>query len=179
MRDRDTKARKITYIALGISALIVGGIAIYQISALFPMPGFKYILMAPYLSMVIYIVVSKLKTKFGILKVGLVFGMVMATINIFMMVAIVATTFLTQISILPIPSERKGIMVGSVLFSAYTGSTALFISKYLIGGVFAAISNGWVLAVGALCLVFGLIGTWTAKRIIKQINGYHSREGAN
>jgi hypothetical protein len=160
--------REITYIALGVASLIAGGFAILQVSMVFPIPGVKYILMSPYLSMVIFILLTKAKGKYALLKFATTFGMIMMVMNIFMGLAIGITAVLSQFSIIRLKASGKA-FYGAIFFSAYTGVSALTISKYLVGGVFEEISWIWILLTGLICALFGFLGTILAKRITKHM----------
>jgi hypothetical protein len=170
-KKSDSGVKEITYIAVGVAAMIAGGVVIFQLSLVVPIPGVKYILMAPYLSMVIYILLSKVKTNYALIKIGCVFGLIMMIMNLYMGLTIIATALLSQLSISPIQHQSKA-FYGAVLFSAYAGICALVISKYLVGGIFKEISFLWLIATGLICAAFGIIGTILAKKIMKHLMKY-------
>lgn len=172
MNNSDKKSREIAFIAVGVATLIAGGGVIFIISSVFPLPGVKYILMSPYLSMVIYVIQSKIPVKFTLLKMGIVFALIMTVINLFMGITIIITTLLTQMSITFIKRFDKKTFWGSVLFSTYTGLCALTISKYIIGGIYREISSMWFLLIGLVCLVFGILGTLLAKKVLRYLRTY-------
>jgi energy-coupling factor transport system substrate-specific component len=169
LKKLNFKVGEMTYISIGIAAMISGGIIIFQISTVVPLPGLKYILMAPYLSMIIYILLSIIQTDFAILKIGCVFGLLMSFINLFMGVAIVITALLTQFSIMFLDNYKKKVFLGAILFSGYTGVCAVAISKYLVGEALRNISNWWLVLIGITCIGFGSLGTVIASKIVKQI----------
>lgn len=162
--------RELTYIALGVAAIIAGGFGILQVSMIFPFPGTKYILMAPYLAMMFMVIQLKLDSKFVLLKLGSVFGLIMLLINLYMGITILITSIAAQGTSLILPVKNKYFW-GSCLFSGYTGSFALLISKYFVGGAFMRISLLWILAVGLICLFFGLAGVVYANRIMSYLKG--------
>ena len=131
-----TKNSEITIIGLSIAIIIGGGMGIYMIAAVVPLPGIKYIFVAPFVSTIFYVVQHKLKGKYILPKIGTVFGLVMSVINMYMGLAILITTFLAYISSFYLKSESKRIFWSSAFFSGYTGLIAILVSKYLIGGVF-------------------------------------------
>ncbi len=176
MKKVDLSTRDITYMAIGIAAMIVGGFVIYQISMVLPIPGVKYILMSPYLSMVIFMILSKVRQNYAMLKFGCVFGFIMCIINVFMGASILLTAFLTQGSMLAVKGHDKQVLIGAILFSGYAGFSALAISKYLIGGVFREIPDIWLFNTGILCLGFGAIGTVFATKVMKHLNMYSYRQ---
>lgn len=169
--ERDPKVKEITYIAMGVAAMIVCGGVIYVLMSVFPIPGLKYVMMAPLLSVVMFILLDRIEGKQILLKVGVVFGLIMTMVNLYMGLAILVTAFLSEASLLLVGHSKKAV-AGAVLFSTYTGLSALTISKYMIGGVFAELPNGWILLAGILCLVTGTIGTIMAKHLSKYIKVY-------
>lgn len=167
----NSNIKEITYISIGVATLIAGGFTIFQLSLAFPIPGVKYILMSPYLSMVIYILLSKIKSKFALFKIGCTLGLIMMMINLYMGITIILTALLSQLSIF-YQDNRNRAFYGAVLFSTYAGLCALFVSKYIIGGVFKEMSNLWFVYTGLICLIFGILGTILAKKIIKHLIRY-------
>lgn len=171
-KNSEMKTRDLAYIGLGITALITGGIVIYQISSVIAIPGVKYILMAPYLSMIMYILMSKINVPHSILVIGSVFGLLMMAMNIFMTIAIISTSVLAELSVIMIHKAKTKAYIGSILFSGYTGVSALTISKYFIGGVFEEISINWIILTGFICVIFGYFGTKLGRKILKYVNLY-------
>jgi len=163
--------KEITYVSVGVAVMIAGGFVIYQLSFIFPIPGVKYILMSPYLSIVIYILLSLVQREFTLLKFGAVFGFIMMLINLYMGIAIITTAILSQLTIVAIDNRKKAFF-GAILFSTYTGISTLIISKHLIGGIFSEITYPWIIITGLLCSVFGIIGVTIAKRLLKYLNRY-------
>lgn len=163
--------KEITYISVGVAIMIAGGFAILHLSYIFPIPGVKYILMSPYLSFVIYLLLSKIKREFTLIKFGVVFGFIMVLINLYMGAAIIITALLSQISIIALNHPQKAFW-GAIFFSTYTGVSALIISKYFIGGILSEITFPWIVVTGVLCSIFGVIGVLLAKRIQKYFHIY-------
>ena len=166
------KTHETAMIAIGVATLIGGGLAIYIVSSAFPLPGIKYVIMAPFISTVLFVVQSKLKTPHVLLKFGLVFAMVMTLMNVFMGIAILATTLASHISVAWIAKLDRKHFWGSVLFSTYTGLFALWVSKIMIGGIFEVLTPLWIFTVGALSTLFGWAGTSLAKRIFHRLTDF-------
>lgn len=169
MSSQSQKTHETAMIAIGVAILIGGGLAIYIVSSALPLPGIKYVIMAPFISTVLFVVQSKLKTPHVLLKFGLVFAMIMTLMNLFMGIAILVTTTATTASVAWITNLGKKHFWGSVLFSTYTGLFALWVSKVMIGGIFENITPMWILTVGGLSTFFGWAGTSLAKRIFKRL----------
>ena len=170
-----SKASEVAQIATAVSAIIVGGYGILVLSSPFAIPGLKYIMMAPYLSLVMSILLNRIKASFVLLKANAVFAMIMSMMNLYMGLAIISSGLLT---------EGLGLILGKktpwsrrIVTSAYSGVvilTALPISKYLIGGAqFDRITTKWIIiaALLACCLGFvgSLVGEFISKRLTKII----------
>ncbi|MCT4631132.1 MAG: hypothetical protein N4A76_00175 [Firmicutes bacterium] len=162
--------KETTSIALGVSSIIAGGICIFLLSSLFPIPGSKYMLMAPYLSMVLYIMQSKIASKYTILKFGAVFSLIMSIVNFFMGMAILATTLLTELVIFFIKDNHKKALYGSIFFATFTGVCATLITKLFIDGLMDNMPYYWIIAIAIVCSIFGVAGTNLAKKILKNMN---------
>lgn len=173
MKDNKGKNHEIAMIAVSVAMLIGGGIAIYAVSAAFPVPGAKYIMMAPLLSTVIYVIQMKLAGEYTILKLGAVFALTMAIVNLFMSAAIIATTLLTHISIAWMKEVPRKAFWGSILFAGYTGLTALSVTKAFIGGLLDDVPYLVFVIIGMLCSVFGVLSSTIAKRIIRHLNDFN------
>lgn len=164
-----SKTREITLIAIGIAIIIGGGIGIYMTSGLVPIPGTKYAIMAPFLSIVLYVVLSQIKSVYTISKLGIVFGVIMTTITPLMGVAIFFTTIMTQLSILVFKTDESRAFYGSIFFSVYTGISGLFITGLRIWGHNIALLIAAILIIGLLCGALGTIGALTARKIIDRL----------
>lgn len=172
-QNNKMRTKDITYIALGIAALICGGIAIYQVSSFVAIPGVKYILLAPYLSMIMFVLISKIRVKHSVFVIGLPFGLIMLLMNFFMMLAIIMTSILTELSLLVVRKPNSRAFAGAVFFSGYTGASSLLISKFAIGGIFEQIPFNWIFFTTLMCLGFGIIGALLGQKILRYINRYH------
>ena len=164
------KTKDITYVAFGVAALIAGGFLVLTVSRIMPFPGVKFMLMAPFISMMMYILSVKIENRYAILYIGLVFAGIMTLFNIVMGISIVTTTVLTQLSILWIKKIKERATVGGCLYAMYTGLTALVFSKYLIGGVFEMVSYSWIIIVTLICLLFGSLGIIFGNKLLKHLN---------
>lgn len=167
LRDSNNKAKEVAIIAIGVAVIIGGGMGIFVISTVFPIPGVKYLLMSPYLSMAIHTILCKSKSKLTLLKLGTVFAMIMTTINLLMEIAIFLTTIFTHISVKPIKKFDQGVFWSSVLFSAYMPIFALAMARVAIGEIAYGISNWWLLLIGLFSAVFGVLGANFSKVIFK------------
>lgn len=172
-QNRSLRTKDMTYIGIGLAALIGGGIVIYQISSIFAVPGVKYMLMAPYLSIIMYVLMSKVEVRYPALVIGTTFGLIMMLMNVFMTVSIILTSILTEVSLMGMRPSLKKRFIGAAFFSGYSGLTALLISKYAIGGVFEYIPLKWIGAVALICTLLGMAGAQLGQRIMKYVSLYH------
>lgn len=165
--QKQNKTRELTYLGMSIASLIGGGLAIYLVASFLPIPGVKYIMLSPLLSLVIYIVLSHIKGKIIMLKFGFAFGAIMSMMNLYMGLAILTTTIMTQLSILFYRGYKYKAMLAGILFAFYTGVSSLLISKYMIGGIFSEIALLAIILVGLACSIFGFIGSFIGKRVYR------------
>ena len=166
---KTTNALAITRIALGVGALIVGGAVIYFLSRFVPFPGMKYVMMSPYLSVVMYVLMKKIPNHWTPLLVCLIFGGIMGFIHLFMGVAIFLTGLLTWATSLLGASQEWRSRIGSVAFSTYTLLTALGISKYILGGVFESVPFWWIVVASMLGSVCGAVGVFFGRTLFQYI----------
>ncbi len=161
MSKHDESTISLTRIALSVAALIAGGGCIFFFSRMVPVPGMKYLLMSPYLALVMAIVMKKIRTRFVIMKINAVFGLIMSMITIYMGLAIFLTGVLAQLVFFLIPEDFKyriQFVAGS--YSGFTVASALLVSKFFIGGpVFEAISPVWILSAAVLGFGMGILGS--------------------
>lgn len=169
MKGESMKTKDITHIAISVAVLISGGYAIFFISKLFPLPGVKYLMMAPFLSIVVYVMLMKVEARLTILMMGSVFGIIMGIMNIYMGIAILMTAVLSQVCLWPVKNQKFRAYLGGMLFPGFTGLTALWVSKYMIGGIFEDISLPWVIMTGITCTLIGAISSLMARRLMRYI----------
>ncbi|MBC7960561.1 MAG: hypothetical protein H7X94_11880 [Vallitaleaceae bacterium] len=170
MSKEQSKTLIITQLAMTVAALISGGYVIFLASGLFPLPGIKYILMSPYLSLIIAIVMINVKTRWVVLKINTVFAMIMAIINIYMGLAIFLTGACTQIVATLTGSSKFQVQITASFYSSFTVGIALLVSKLFIGGaVFEKISPIWIASAVLLAFVLGAIGSIFGTHIAHKI----------
>lgn len=158
--------RSIANIALGVAAMIAGGFAIFQLSAIFPSPLTKFIMMAPFMGLMFYIInwrINQVKTN---LMTGLVFTGIMTLMNIFMGMAILFNTLVTHVVIIIFGKNKKTRpFIASLVFSSMTGPTSVLVTKLFIGGAYDTISYWWVGIIWLVTIPLCILGILFAKRI--------------
>lgn len=164
-----TKTQIITRIAMTVAVLIAGGYAIFILSSLFPLPGVKYLLMTPYLSLIITVVLKTIHTRYVVLKINTVFALIMSIINIYMGLAILLTGICAQVVVMLLGSFKYGVQLSAASYSAFTVGSALLVSRFLIGGVFEHISVGWIATAAVLAFAMGLLGSILGNQIAYKV----------
>lgn len=161
----------LTHIALSVAALIAGGGCIFFFSRWIPFPGMKYLLMSPYLSLVMTIVMRRIPASNLLLKINTVFGLIMSLVTLYMGLAIFMTGLLSQLvyNLLPGHSVKK-IRFSAASYSAFTVLTALLISKFMIGGpIFEAIHPLWMLSATLIGFGLGILGTFPGMQVAARV----------
>lgn len=170
------KTKDITQIAMTVSAMLVGGFVIYLFSSRFPLPGFKYAAMSPYLSFVVAMILINFRLKGSVLMVNAVFAMVMSLVSIYMAIAILSTGVLTQLTQIMLPKEwRHKNLVVSAMYSVYTVGTALIVSKLFIAKeIFEIITWPYIFILMVLAFILGLLGAYAGALLGNRV--YKSRQ---
>lgn len=166
-----SNATEIAQIAIAVATIIVGGYGILILSSPFAIPGFKYIMMAPYLSMVLMILMNQVKSNYVILKSNAVFALIMMMVNLYMGLSIILAALLTQlVQKLLLKNTKWTKRIVASAYSSFVLLTALPISKYLIGGaVFENIANTWILISAVIAFIVGYIGALMGEFISRRM----------
>lgn len=169
----NSKTKNITEIGIALATLIVGGYAIFMVGGAIVLPGFKYLLMGPYLSLVMTIVIMRIKVKYLIFKFNLVFAGIMSMLNIFMGLSILLTGIATELTTSLVRGNLKlKSVVGGSFYSGYVTMSALIVSKMMIGGpIFEKITNTWILIAFLIACLLGFIGSRFGIFISDRIGG--------
>lgn len=160
--------RETIFISLLVSILLGGGYVLYIISTYFPLPGMKYVILAPYLSLIICALRVLIKHKWAVLRFNIVFAMIMSLISIYMSMAIIVTTILTEItSILfgKVSFDFKNI-VSSALYSFYSVLISLITVKYILFSASAVnISSTLILSLSLFGFILGIFGAKIGEQV--------------
>ncbi len=128
--------RQLTYDALTLTLLIVGGVVLYYLSKIIPIPGAKFLLMAPYLTIVLYYPVIRSPKPGTITVINLGFAALLSLVSLFMGIAIVLSGMLTDLTVIILfrrydtPWKRR---LGIAFYPAYAMLTSLFITDFITG----------------------------------------------
>lgn len=166
---RTHKTKDIAEIALLVSALLVGGFAIYFTLGQFPFPGVKYVMMAPYVSCFMAFIVAKEKNSQRYVMVNAVFALTMMGINLYMGFAILVVTGLTYVLYKILERYKwRSYFIGSS-YALFTVGISMVISKYIIGNAMFRLLN-WQIACFLLVLsiALGIVGAYVGIQIHKR-----------
>jgi hypothetical protein len=167
-----TMTRKLTTFALFTALMVVGGYILYLISNFIAIPGSKFIIMGPFLTLIMTIPLIRYP-RFGTLSlINLAFGGLMLIFSPWMMLAIVVSGVLADCVIL-IPIWRKArILLAMGVYNGVSLLTSVYVTIYVTGNSLYKILNVEVL-LGALLIAVitgslgGFAGLWVDKVYLK------------
>ena len=155
-----------------IVIMVIGGYLAYLTSTLIPIPGSKFLVMGPFLTLVLMIPLERFP-KFGTLSlINLVFGMILLMLTPWMTLAIVVSGFTSDlIMLLPVKHWFKRVFSLGIynLMSFYT---SLYVTHVITGNLlYNVIGPIAMVAVGVLCLILGMTGAYLGRLINKKYLG--------
>lgn len=164
------KNKELSIIAMTISLIVVVGFLFYFLSYIFPVPGSKFILLAPFLSFMFSIPVNIIKKKGVIFVLSLLFAIFMSIINVFMGAAIFSAGLLTEISSLFLNkiNKNKKTLYSTAFFPFYSFLTFVITSKFLLGHNF--INHDSILLISLLAIIIYILGYWGSVISLKFID---------
>ena len=133
MTNNKLTTKEMVQLALTVAALIAGGYVLYFIGVIFPIPGFKYLILTPYLSFIITFVILYFKNPRSFFYFNTTFGMIMSLMNIYMGLAILSVGIITQIFISILP--KKWPFYNYIISFIYAESViylAVFVSAFIL-----------------------------------------------
>lgn len=164
-------AKDISIIALTAVLTVVFGYVFYLAGSLIPIPGYKFVVFAPFLGLMMYIPVARIRRIGVISAASFVFALLMAPVTFFMGIAILATgvcTDLVSFLIFRKYTSTKKIIASVAFFPSFAVLWAFLISNYLTGNVLYRLAGGW-LVIGFLCIVLyplGILGAYISDKFI-------------
>lgn len=154
---------ELTFMALMVSALLVGGYVLYILSKTIPLPGSKFVIMAPYLSLVMYLSINHLKKTWTMTIISIVFGMVISIFSLFMGIAIIVAGILSDLTGLILPNKlvpQLSLKIVASSYSFWSFAVSLFITDFITGNVlYGAFGPLSFIAMGVLVFSLGYLGT--------------------
>jgi energy-coupling factor transport system substrate-specific component len=169
----DMRTQDITFISLLAAVLVAGGYILYLLSRAIPLPGGKFVLMAPYLSLIMAIGLKRLKSSWTMALISLVFGGILIVFTPFMGLAILSAGILSHLSsrLLPGTSDSPFKIWFSAAFYPLWGFwLSLIVSNYFTGNLlFRTIGVGLFFAMSTLIYGLALGGAVVGLEISKRV----------
>jgi len=167
------ETKDITFMSLTVVLLVAGGYLLYYMSLFFPIPGSKFILMATYLSLVVYFPMKKVNKLGTISLISIIFGGILSIFTFFMGIAIIATGVLTDLTTLIIGRGYKTelvLIISAASYAFYSFVTSIYVTNVLSGHMlYQVVSIKVFISVGIFVFVLGLIGAKIGQMIYKRI----------
>lgn len=164
--------RESIFISLLVSMLIGGGYVLYIVSTYFPLPGMKYVILAPYLSLIICALRILITHKWAVIRFNIVFAMIMSLISIYMSMAIVITTLLTEVTGLALGKFNHGFrsVITSALYSFYSVFISLITVKYILLTTDAInINNVMIISLSLVGFILGIFGAKIGEQVGERV----------
>jgi len=160
--------RKITTFAIFIALMIIGGYILYFISTAIPIPGSKFIIMGPYITLVMSLPLIRYP-RFGTLSlINLGFGGLMVIFSPWMTLAIVVSGIVADcVILLPIWAKAKQLLALGV-YNGISLLTSVYITNYITGNQLYRIINLKALIVAfVIAVLTGILGGYAGQKIDK------------
>lgn len=167
--------KDLTFFALLLSALITGGYVLYMVSRTLPIPGIKYVIMSPYFSLVLMLLMSRAPRKGAILLFNAGFAGIMSLMTPVMGFAILATGAMTEVvySLTEGKFNRaRHQVITAASYSAFSVLTSIlfayWLTEVLIYQIIGPIGT-LILTLSAFAL--GLVGAWAGLLVRRRVVG--------
>lgn len=165
--------RQLTYDALTLTLLIVGGVVLYYLSKIVPLPGAKFLLMAPYLTIVLYYPVKRSPKPGTITVINLAFAALLSLVTLFMGLAIVLSGLLTDLTVAVLfrrYDTKWKIRLGIAFYPAFAMLTSIFITDMITGKKLYGAFGPWpVTIMTILTYALGVFGAFVGEIIEKRV----------
>lgn len=166
------KTKEVAQIAMIVAAMVSGGYIIYMTLGQIPLPGIKYVVMAPYFSVVMALLVDLSPKPYRIFWVNAVFSGIMTTINFYMGLSILCVGLLCSGLEFVLKGSSKRAYILGASYAMFTVGVSLFFSKYIIGNaLFQMVTPIYIGILMSLTLALGSIGAIMGVFISKKVKG--------
>lgn len=154
--------------------MVIGGYLAYLLSTVIPIPGSKFLIMGPFLTLVLMIPLERYP-KLGTLSIiNLVFGLVLFMITPWMTLAIVVSGLAADLAMLfPTSHWIKRVVALGVYNTVSFGST-FYITNFITGNHLYVVVGPFMIA-GILVLTFlagvlgALAGRWIHMKYLRKV----------
>jgi len=163
----------VTFIGLLVAALVSGGFALYLISRVLPLPGAKFLVLAPYLALAMGMGIDRLRSAWSMTMVSVVFGVVISVFTPVMGLTIVAAGLASDAA----ASVFRGgtlttakVIASAACYPAWSAVLALSVTNYLTGNaLFGSLGLGPLLVTAGLAYALGAVGAALGFKILARI----------
>ncbi len=163
------KAQSVSFVGLLVAGLVAGGWALYLVGRLLPVPGGKFLVMAPYLALIMFVAIDRLQMRWTMSLLSAIFAAVLSVFTPIMSVAILAAGLLSDMTGHLIPGKVHRIFrtcLVAALYPMWSFLLSLLASNYLTGNVlFGRVGTGPLLVGVGLSYLLGLAGTVVGLRL--------------
>lgn len=171
--DLQFKTKETALLGIMAAVVVVTGFLLYFLSTFFPIPGMKFVFLAPLLSFIFALILRKVNKKGTITIFSLILGGILSFITLFMGLAILFTGLLTELTgfIIDSINDKKNIIYTSAFFPVYSLLTFGLITQFLLGEVFFTKDNLFLIIV-VLVLVYslGFLGAKLADKFFERVD---------
>lgn len=165
------ETKEITLMALVAALTVAVGSIFYFIGHLFPVPGYKFIVFAPFLGFMVYIPMRKIR-KLGVLSaINLIFGLIMSSVSFIMTIAIIAAGVIAElvgwVLFRGYDTPRKT-MLAAGLYPVAAVLCASYASFVFTGNLLYQLAGGWqfILLLSTVIYGLGIAGAYLSDRIV-------------
>lgn len=167
------ETKEITLIGLVAALTVAVGSVFYFVGHLFPVPGYKFVVFAPFLGFMIYIPMRKIGKIGVVTAINLIFGLIMSTISFVMTVAIISAGILAElvawILFRKYDTPRKT-MLAAGLYPVAAVLCASYASFALAGNLMYQLVGGgtFILLLSVIVYIMGVLGAYFGDRFVYQ-----------
>lgn len=167
--------KDLTFYALLLAALIAGGYVLFILSRTIPIPGIKYVIMSPYFSLVLMLLMSRTPRKGAILLFNTGFAGIMSLMTPVMGFAILATGAMTE-CVFQITEGRLNILrqqsITAASYSAFSVLTSIVFAYWLTDVlIYELIGLMGTLALSLTAFTLGMVGSFAGILVRRRMAG--------
>jgi energy-coupling factor transport system substrate-specific component len=169
--------RKITTFAIFTALMVIGGYILYFITKLLPIPGSKFIVMGPYLTFILMLILIRYP-RFGTMTlINVVFGGVMFIISPWMTLSIVVSGLVADCAmLLPIWLKAKQLLSMGI-YNGMSLLTYVYVTNYITGNMLYKVLNFEILIFTlAFAFITGILGAYVGIKVDKKYLKFQKRD---
>ncbi|WP_170834802.1 hypothetical protein [Natronincola peptidivorans] len=163
--------KDMTMIGIVGALTVVIGYVFYFMGSFLPIPGHKFIILAPFLGFMLFIPVQKVQKIGVITTVSTVFAILMTPVTLFMGIAIFLTGITTDLITLLLFRDYKHswkIMASVGLYPMISILLTFFVSYHFTGNAMYKLLGNWVhiTILSSIIYILGIVGAYLSSKII-------------